>query len=1080
MEKDFFEDFLAKNGITRREFLKYSAATSAALALPGLMQACSHSCPVSQGQEETRTYYFDLAHGDPDHDYYVFIGGKMHKLETISTAAHYRQAIKNNPLLQLLPRERVTHVKSNISVADDAIGLCYVMSADPNSTDGSWTMPMIFYQLPTAALCGAATKLASEQMKGGLKWNLYGVQSEAAKLMVHPFAYRLEDDIKTPFDHAVALTFSHPEMLAAVPESAAYIQKKIIAQQVATENLAWAIQSQGTASEQEGGWATLVPLRDPDTNEIIYNPYNGKKQYHTSWSDLTTTVVGDSIKPSMVAVKSDSSLGANITGYSPDDDHPELYGKIWKVYDGTESIPMTTSAPVTYKFKKDHADHGYHAELDSVTIDSSGYTLATIKVRNWYARYLSIYVRFRGPDGSVKKLSELPDDIQRQFPKYISDLNSENDLFAVLLSAEMELFSIPIKSAQKTIGILIPDSVSYIDVMAGGIGRSGNVSTDKAMVVKPGVVATAIVNLTVPSIFLATMAATAYCQWALEFSMMDEISLLANLIVDVVFGSIVDINYGDPDAFKDVVNKVTTYLLTKGGWVYKSITAAVGEGEATNAIPIVGVIMTAVAAATLLSALGQTIGEVCTSEKIYTYTLSRTHDITLTINNDPADPAGLPETATHYLVTLILDQGTPQTIRFEMPATTVKSVTCTLENIPYGGNITVSVDFLSDTEYCVGTGTTGRVDNTVDQLAITIREILVPLTTDTEYHHKEITYLDDNQQLQWDAAPAPTENITDLSCENIAGELCQLGYITVSELTTSVGYSWKSYCGSPASGQFFQIANMDFGENPNSGHRVPDYQFPGMVPMVYSLEESTTDNFYVAESKGKYHVRQIRLSLNQQPDYDGPDSNRSFGYFQYPPDGLVLHSAGKLISINANSHNMEVLDITEAFTDDEAPAANIYSMEGSREGLMNGPICVTIAKRTTILVLESGNQRIQAFDTSGNPVPYFNGGKDYFVPLKADANAQYLGFVGEHQGYLYVLSYVSGSTFLEYYLDLYDPDGNFLSRTSGVNAGNIAVDLWRNVLTLNYRKLMKKDGTLPFITEPSVSKWVPSTPKPGA
>ena len=76
--------------------------------------------------------------------------------------------------------------------------------------------------------------------------------------------------------------------------------------------------------------------------------------------------------------------------------------------------------------------------------------------------------------------------------------------------------------------------------------------------------------------------------------------------------------------------------------------------------------------------------------------------------------------------------------------------------------------------------------------------------------------------------------------------------------------------------------------------------------------------------------------------------------------------------------------------------------------------------------------------------------------------------------YVYVLSY--DNTSYTYRLDIYTPDGDFLTRTTGVNAGALAVDFWRTVYTLNYEVLKEPDDTLPGVTEPSVSLWLPSVP----
>jgi hypothetical protein len=123
-------------------------------------------------------------------------------------------------------------------------------------------------------------------------------------------------------------------------------------------------------------------------------------------------------------------------------------------------------------------------------------------------------------------------------------------------------------------------------------------------------------------------------------------------------------------------------------------------------------------------------------------------------------------------------------------------------------------------------------------------------------------------------------------------------------------------------------------------------------------------------------------------------------------------------------------------------------------------------------VLEQGNARVQAFDVHGNPTPIFESGTTALMPLTPETGAIYLDLAVEGLGYMYVLSYVNnGLVPASYRLDLYTPDGRFLARTTGVAAGRLAVDLFRNLYTLNYEPI---DGSPR--TEPSLSQWLPVTP----
>lgn len=111
-----------------------------------------------------------------------------------------------------------------------------------------------------------------------------------------------------------------------------------------------------------------------------------------------------------------------------------------------------------------------------------------------------------------------------------------------------------------------------------------------------------------------------------------------------------------------------------------------------------------------------------------------------------------------------------------------------------------------------------------------------------------------------------------------------------------------------------------------------------------------------------------------------------------------------------------------------------------------------------------------------------------FMPLyRADPDEKftYLDMGTEMKGYIFVLGYTgNGKKENDYKLDIYDPQGHWLSRTpdtsiepraTGVNAAKLVVDMWRTMFTLNFEHFQGPGGR----TEPSVSRWLPTTPKNG-
>jgi hypothetical protein len=101
---------------------------------------------------------------------------------------------------------------------------------------------------------------------------------------------------------------------------------------------------------------------------------------------------------------------------------------------------------------------------------------------------------------------------------------------------------------------------------------------------------------------------------------------------------------------------------------------------------------------------------------------------------------------------------------------------------------------------------------------------------------------------------------------------------------------------------------------------------------------------------------------------------------------------------------------------------------------------------------------------------------------KNRANSTFLDLAVEPKGFIYVLSYISdGSQPTDYYLDLYDPKGNYLSTVpdstktltpQNIVAGKITVDKFRNLFSLNYETIANPPGG----PEPSISHWQPTTP----
>ncbi|MCI0470012.1 MAG: hypothetical protein L0Y62_08135, partial [Nitrospirae bacterium] len=312
-----------------------------------------------------------------------------------------------------------------------------------------------------------------------------------------------------------------------------------------------------------------------------------------------------------------------------------------------------------------------------------------------------------------------------------------------------------------------------------------------------GYLLTVVVNLFLPSMFLALAAALGYLGFiANELKEAQEVQLIIQLFMDLIVDILESATFLDPKVFINLAQDIGKILLSKlAAPLTTKIASYVASAEVTDSIPIAGIIMQAAGALLLVKNIAETSYDVHNSPWVYDRKLTLTHDVTVTISHDPDDPAGFPATAAYYIVNALFDNGgTPNTSGKQAMQGTTRTapIVYTFNAIPYGGKINVSVGFYTSNDTLVGKGSTGAVSNTVDSQSITIKELLIPLTSSTVYKHKQKIALDANGKHIWTATSTPPIPNPSGSCANIAGQLCQLTKITVNEKFANLGYSWQA------------------------------------------------------------------------------------------------------------------------------------------------------------------------------------------------------------------------------------------------------------------------------------------------
>lgn len=158
------------------------------------------------------------------------------------------------------------------------------------------------------------------------------------------------------------------------------------------------------------------------------------------------------------------------------------------------------------------------------------------------------------------------------------------------------------------------------------------------------------------------------------------------------------------------------------------------------------------------------------------------------------------------------------------------------------------------------------------------------------------------------------------------------------------------------------------------------YQLRRQVDVIkvfkYPTPEFSPNNFYLDtrtfQKQGLYHLRHVDLNDEKNPFFDFAPI-KSWGAFPMEHiSAVAIHPNNYAIAISYRNNKIAIVQLPAAgMKDENAPIAIPLSGKGIREGLLQGPVAMTITADGRILVLEDINARIQAFDTRGNGVPCF-------------------------------------------------------------------------------------------------------------
>ncbi|KJV06546.1 hypothetical protein [Methylocucumis oryzae] len=782
---------------------------------------------------------------------------------------------------------------------------------------------------------------------------------------------------------AAGLIAHHPDLATVQPVTAAYIRDAhILPDPKVNPDQYNAMQVLNDAMTNTPSWSPVIDCKDKNGNPITadYDLGEFKQGQKLQTFDITGNVLSASAVP-IVGAKRTSS------------DDLQLQNQLWSPAPGTSVLKKSNTKNTALNVERLVEDtefkwtvpyqtytSGIKLDKDSLKIDPKNNF--SIDAYNVYSR--TFYVAFELFDDQGHSLG----------PRQSIDG----------LSAVDTIMGIPIPVFPTTERFNI-GTASAIKIYFGSLGVSNwdKVSWDDLNVSDRGALLTGAWQYGIPIIFMIAGKIITSTQTFNKIVNDKELRLAAVAVLSfLVAGGVATkaalTNW--KETMLQFGNVVISFVVKKGmeklgEWLLEQV----GEGELSNAFGPVGWLFKLAAVALDFELIAITTGEVLSSDSLVTAEIKRAIDVSLTLHPDPRHgEAGHPETAVwssvaaYYVATLQVQGGTNFELKGTMPATTSGTpIPLLFENVPAGGNFRIFIGLYSANGWLASSwqnNWTPAVPNQGTTLNLgdkSVTENLVPLGIDTQYVYKEkIQYA--NSDFSWVAnGEPPSTNLTSLNCAATGG-LCELTAITVNNSAFQVGYIWRAanqhlHPDSPdapiSDQQLYGLQNLSVLADPGSrliSSTIGLTQKPGIAYAPSLNTDNTIDqnNFILDPRNGSLNLRQV--VLDGESDFGlGKPNLLSWGSFPLDNlDSMAIHPNNAVLACSFSKHKLMILNLPAAPSPDgQAPEALLVSGEGVREGLMKGPKALAVAPDGRILILESLNNRVQAFDILGNAVPSF-------------------------------------------------------------------------------------------------------------
>ncbi|HYO84810.1 MAG TPA: hypothetical protein VES20_25635 [Bryobacteraceae bacterium] len=1059
---------------------------------------------------ETRTLHFDLSHCPKDIRHTLNIGLQRQELvpHDERSRSEHRSKVK---LLSQVPDERLTHY-ATLPMPSEAVQ-SYWITSSKNGTDLPG-MSLACIHLPKQAV-------VAHHRKKGIANSIHSSKAKQLGLLqadgsAPPWIHDGDlADIVNLTDAAKFIVFHHPELVCFEPATVAEALSKIESTRafgalVKAMAEAGGVVDPDKAEEGYVGWATAGYTLDPDGKKIrvtdVSKPLDQQPEglgfqwaydYDESVKEAMKPVVREALRlmrndPEMEGVSFQTTFGSHAFDESSqvggaNSTNPARVRRF--------AIQPSVSSAGGYEFSLDNPGWGNGFQVEIVSSKGRQFRL---KVSNSFFLYRSVAVRFLGQDKSPIALSDLPDD-QRP-PRTFERADTKYDSFQAIAKPRQRIMGVPVEaSSSREFTVTIPNDAAYMEIVIASPSMDSHIPATYEGIDTPARVQTYFLCYALPSFLLALGIGTAVVA---NVPVVTFIEQIASDLVEAAMTPIMQAVLHSGQTPAEIGAAFWAMAPRMGGRLAASVAAtlvyfyaAAGTANTTVAFPLAKAVFLAVAAAGVAAEMIETTINLAETPRIASRTVSAVIPVNVTVGHDPEDYQ-FPEGALHYKLSVTPSGGTPSVFEGELESPKVDTINHTFQ-VTAGGRVTVEAQFSDpETGWVGGYGVSDPIPNVLPEgkesldISFNITENLVPLDQQTSYRHVEKLAYSNGRHIWVKTSTPPVNTIHSLG-GNKAVALADLDHITIN-MKGRLGYVWKGISPKllpadvPGTGSVplhtLQTISLS-GTDPDQFLRIlgngsgAQVGYSQPVFLQYDLLGAADGlHFCVAPRSvnGNWEYHAHRISLNETGPIDLAHAPSWGTFASRRISDIAVHPRGVLVALNSDQEKVELLNIPDSPTDNlsQAVPATQASGFGSYLGLLHGAKAMAMTlDGNTFLVLEEVNARIQAFTVSNSSVEYFAGAAAVSLNQGQDdphTKITYLDMSLEYGGYIYVLSYTgAGEDWRNYRMDIYNPEGRFLTRVQGVPAAKLVVDKWRVVYTENF-ELLEGPQQRP---EPTVSAW---------